>query len=51
MSPADVSKATLCNAMRALHQRFAKHRKNGEWFEPWAELLDLIGRLTAPSNE
>lgn len=30
---------------RALHQRFAAHRKNGEWFEPCAELLDLIATL------
>jgi hypothetical protein len=27
-----------------LHQRFAVHRKSGEWFEPAAELLDFIER-------
>ena len=35
---------------RALHQRFAAHRKNGEWFEPCDELLALIERLKAEAQ-
>ena len=28
------------------HERFAKHRLNGEWFEPCSELLDFIREQT-----
>jgi len=31
---------------RALHKRFAAHRKSGEWFEPCDELMALIARLS-----
>lgn len=30
---------------RELHQRFAGHRRHGEWFEPVPELLELIASL------
>jgi len=33
---------------RALHRRFAAHRKSGEWFEPVAEILALIDSI--PGN-
>lgn len=30
-----------------MHEKFAKHRRHGEWFEPVPELLDFIKKLNA----
>lgn len=30
---------------RALHRRFARHRMQGEWFRPHAEILDYVRGL------
>lgn len=36
---------------RALHERFASARREGEWFEPTAELLAYINELRAGLKE
>lgn len=36
---------------RAYHKKFAKHRLEGEWFEPYPDILAEIVRLTTPPTE